>query len=54
MTVKEGKELIIKLEEEINQGIDIELNRQWIRHIKKSIVEASVKAFKKALNNLNQ
>ena len=48
MTVKEGKQLIEQLRNEIKEGKDVEFNVAWINSLDKSILEASQLGYKKA------
>lgn len=40
MTVREGNNLIAILRAEINQGVDVEFNKEWIRLLSLSISKA--------------
>lgn len=52
MTVKEGKQLIEQLRNEIKQGKDVEFNVAWINSLNKSILKASQLGFDKAMKKL--
>lgn len=54
MTVKEGNQLIEQLKQEINEGIDVELNKDWIRCLRKSILKATEEGYNKALKQLQK
>lgn len=52
MTVKEVRELVKILRIEIEQGIDVEINTQWIECLNKSILKAIEKGYEKAMKSL--
>lgn len=52
MTVKEGKQLIEQLRNEIKQGKDVEFNVSWINSLNKSILKASQLGYEKAMKKL--
>lgn len=52
MTVKEGKQLIEQLRNEIKQGKDVEFNVDWIYSLDKSILKASQLGYDKAMKKL--
>ena len=52
MTVKEGKQLIEQLRNEIKEGKDVEFNVAWINCLEKSILKASQMGYEKAIKKL--
>ena len=52
MTVKEGRELVKILRQEIKEGKDVELNTKWIECLNKSILKAIEKGYAKAMKSL--
>lgn len=54
MKVSEGKELIEKLKGEIEEGKDIEFNKEWIKLLNKSMLKASIKGFNEVVNKSNK
>lgn len=49
MTIKEGKQLIEQLKNEIKEGKDVDFNVAWINSLNKSILKASQIGFEKAI-----
>ena len=52
MTVKEGKQLIEQLRNEIKQVKDVEFNVAWINSLNKSILKASQLGYEKAIKKI--
>jgi hypothetical protein len=54
MTIKETNELKAILQKEIEQGIDVEFNKEWISCLNKSIVNTVTKGYVSAMKNLKR
>ena len=52
MTVKEGRELVKILRQEIKENKDVELNTKWIECLNKSILKAIEKGYARAMKQL--
>ncbi|WP_428743206.1 hypothetical protein [Tenacibaculum sp.] len=52
MTVKEGRELVKQLRQEIKEGKDVEFNTQWIECLNKSILKAIDKGYERAMRKM--
>lgn len=52
MNIKEGRELVKTLRQEIKDGKDVEFNKQWIECLNKSILKAIEVGYAKAMKNL--
>jgi hypothetical protein len=52
MTIKEANQLISKLNSEIQNGIDVEFNRNWVRLLKQQVAKAIPRGVEEAMQKL--
>ena len=54
MTVAEGRQLRTQLLKEIEQGIDVDFNKQWVECLNKSILKGVLEGWSKAMKKINK